>query len=54
MNSAQEEYKNYSRGEYCHEQSFLWGFQEGAEWILDKLEELKKMNLMSNEVTKIK
>lgn len=30
--SALEEYKkNYSTGEYCHEQSFLWGFQEGVE-----------------------
>ena len=29
---ASEEYKNnYSTGEYCHEQSFLWGFQEGVE-----------------------
>lgn len=30
--AASEEYKNnYSTGEYCHEQSFLWGFQEGVE-----------------------
>ena len=30
--AASEEYKNnYSTGEYCHEQSFLWGFQEGIE-----------------------
>ena len=30
--AASEEYKNnYSTGEYCHEQSFLWGFQEGFE-----------------------
>lgn len=30
--AAAEEYKNnYSTGEYCHEQSFLWGFQEGFE-----------------------
>ena len=30
--AAFEEYKNnYSTGEYCHEQSFLWGFQEGVE-----------------------
>ena len=29
--AASEEYKNnYSTGEYCHEQSFLWGFQEGV------------------------
>lgn len=32
--SALEEYKkNYSTGEYCHEQSFLWGFQEGVEYM---------------------
>lgn len=30
--AASEEYKNnYFTGEYCHEQSFLWGFQEGFE-----------------------
>ena len=30
--AASEEYKNnYSTGEYCHEQSFIWGFQEGVE-----------------------
>ena len=30
--AASEEYENnYSTGEYCHEQSFLWGFQEGFE-----------------------
>ena len=30
--AASEEYQNnYSTGEYCHEQSFLWGFQEGVE-----------------------
>lgn len=43
MNAAQKEYdKEYSTGDYCHEQSFLWGFQEGAEWMLNKLEELKR------------
>lgn len=32
--AASEEYKNnYSTGEYCHEQSFLWGFQEGVELV---------------------
>lgn len=30
--AASEEYENnYSTEEYCHEQSFLWGFQEGVE-----------------------
>lgn len=24
--------EHYSTGEYCHEQSFLWGFQEGADY----------------------
>ena len=32
--AASEEYKkNYSTGEYCHEQSFLWGFQEGVDYM---------------------
>ena len=25
--------ENYSHGEYCHEQSFRWGFQEGVEFV---------------------
>jgi hypothetical protein len=25
--------EDYSDGEYCHEQSFKWGFQEGVEWF---------------------
>lgn len=34
MNEAcDNEYKeNYAHGEYCHEQSFRWGFQEGLEF----------------------
>ena len=41
--AAKETYdKDYSNGQYCHEQSFLWGFQEGVEWIKKKLEELDK------------
>lgn len=24
--------KDYSTGEYCHEQSFKWGFQEGVKF----------------------
>ena len=32
LNKADEIYqKDYSTGEYCHEQSFKWGFQEGYE-----------------------
>ena len=31
--ASEEEYKNnYSHGEYCHEQSFKWGFQEGVDY----------------------
>ena len=26
----------YNKDEYCHEQSFKWGFQEGAEWREEK------------------
>ena len=33
--------EEYAHGEYCHEQSFKWGFQEGVEW----LEEQDKKNL---------
>lgn len=25
--------EEYAEGEYCHEQSFKWGFQEGVEWL---------------------
>ena len=40
--AAKETYdKDYSYGEYCHEQSFLWGFQEGVEWVKKKLDEYK-------------
>lgn len=24
--------KEYSKGEYCHETSFKWGFEEGSRW----------------------
>ena len=27
----------YSTGEYCHEQSFKWGFQEGIDWLKGRL-----------------
>ena len=31
--ASEEEYNNnYSHGEYCHEQSFKWGFQEGVNY----------------------
>ena len=25
--------EEYAHGEYCHKQSFKWGFQEGVEWL---------------------
>lgn len=25
--------EEYAEGEYCHEQSFKWGFQEGVDWL---------------------
>ena len=28
---------NYSTGQYCHDASFKWGFQEGAEWMQRKM-----------------
>jgi len=29
----------YNKDEYCHEQSFKWGFQEGAEWREEKVKQ---------------
>ena len=29
--------ENYSHGEYCHEQSFRWGFQEGTEFAENEI-----------------
>ena len=35
---AEAEYdKEYSGGQYCHRQSFLWGYQEGFEAAMRKL-----------------
>ena len=35
--------EDYSHGDYCHEQSFKWGFQEGVEFVerefIDRLKE---------------
>lgn len=32
--ASEAEYnKTYSQGEYCHEQSFMWGYQEGAFYV---------------------
>lgn len=25
---------DYNKGEYCHEQSFKWGFQEGFDFVM--------------------
>ena len=50
-NASNSEYEqNYSQGQYCHEQSFIWGFEEGIEWvekeIIDKLPEHTKKLLL--------
>lgn len=37
--------EEYAEGEYCHEQSFKWGFQEGVEW-LGKQGGQKEINLV--------
>ena len=53
--------KDYSTGEYCHEQSFKWGFQEGvkfAEKTLtkwhkpDEIPSLDKFNMAKNIIIK--
>lgn len=31
--ACDKRYEGYAEGEYCHEQSFKWGFQEGVEWL---------------------
>lgn len=42
--ACDNEYKeNYAHGEYCHEQSFRWGFQEGIEFAKDYLEKLNNL-----------
>lgn len=36
--AAEKRYnEEYSTGEYCHEQSFKWGFQEGVDWHKSRL-----------------
>lgn len=30
---------DYNKGEYCHEQSFKWGFQEGTKYAIDNITE---------------
>lgn len=36
--ACDNEYKeNYAHGEYCHEQSFRWGFQEGVEFAEEEI-----------------
>ena len=32
---SEKRYEEYSKGEYCHEQSFKWGFQEGYDYAHD-------------------
>ena len=31
--------EEYAQGEYCHEQSFKWGFQEGVDWLEEQGEQ---------------
>ena len=36
--AAEKRYEEeYSTGEYCHEQSFKWGFQEGVDWHKEQM-----------------
>ena len=39
MNEActHEYNKNYAHDDYCHEQSFIWGFQEGVEFCENEM-----------------
>lgn len=38
--AAEETYKDeYANGEYCHNQSFIWGFQEGVEWAYKNIKQ---------------
>lgn len=32
--------KGYDKEEYCHEQSFLWGFEEGVDFISNDSQKL--------------
>lgn len=49
--STKEYDENYSHGEYCHRQSFEWGFQEGSEWteieILNQVEDYLRKTYIS-------
>jgi hypothetical protein len=45
--STKEYDKNYSHGEYCHRQSFEWGFQEGSKWT-----EIEMLNQMEDYLRK--
>lgn len=54
-NASEEVYnKEYSTEEYCHEQSFKWGFQEGVEWDRKKLIEWIKENFYETMFTQIR
>jgi len=37
--------EEYAEGEYCHEQSFKWGFQEGVEWLERQGEQKPKFRI---------
>ncbi len=34
--------EEYAHGEYCHERSFKWGFQEGVDWLEKYIKEDEK------------
>ena len=39
MEKADEVFeKDYSTGQFCHKQSFIWGFQEGADCVLEAIQ----------------
>lgn len=40
--------KEYSKGEYCHKQSFSCGFQEGVNWLLNKINNQTDKSIKEN------
>ena len=50
MESEKRYEKEYSKGEYCHEQSFKWGFQEGYDYAHEN--EKLEINLKNGYVFK--
>ena len=44
--------EEYSHGEYCHEQSFKWGFQEGVNWLEKRKEQKPRWEINNPYTTK--